>query len=247
MSVWGTRFPLFCLRTDRIDGNAQDAMRPIWSFICWSLNSCYIGKTPVTDVNGKLWTTTSHLCQPGSELPFRARLWELRGDWKWHHQTIGMRSTWMSQLVCHQCGASKTMPPNLTYADFRAEPQWLHTVRDHDAFIRDQLPADRLCNPILYAIGFDYRSIRWCSMHAVNLGIGLHANGGCFHELLAQGYFPGETETIRFSNAFREFRTWCRSNQISCSQSMFKPYMFVTKGDEYCYFQTKDPCIQTYL
>ena len=121
---------------------------------------------------------------------------------------------------------------------------WLPTVRGHEAFLYDQLPADRLCNPIFYTIRFDYRCIRWCSMHAVNLGIGLHANGGAFHELLAGGYFPGETEAIRFAKAFKEFREWCKANGVSCSQSAFKPYMLVTKGDEYCYFQSKDSCFQ---
>ena len=76
-------------------------------------------------------------------------------------------------------------------------------------------------------------------MHAVNLGIGLHANGGAFHELLARGYFPGETEAIRFAKAFKEFREWCKANGVSCSQSAFKPYMLVTKGMSIATFKAR--------
>ena len=37
-SVWGTRYPVFALRTDRME--SMDCLEPVWAFLCWSLNCC---------------------------------------------------------------------------------------------------------------------------------------------------------------------------------------------------------------
>ena len=37
-SVWGTRYPVFALRTDRMDD--MECLEPVWAFLCWSLNCC---------------------------------------------------------------------------------------------------------------------------------------------------------------------------------------------------------------
>ena len=168
---------------------------------------------------------------------FRSRLWEIRGDWKWHFQCFGLQSNWMADSVCHCCAASKCNPPLFT--DFSATPAWLPTVRSHQEFLLQQLPQTRAFNSLVYSIGFDYRMVQWCGMHVVHLGIGLHANGGGMHELLQHHHFQGATEHARFASAFASFKLWCRTNGVECSQSAFKPWMLVTKGEEFCYLQTK--------
>ena len=219
-------------------------MDPVWAFITWSLNCCYNGRNPMFGVDGQLWVGDPRYLT-GQDIGFRCRLWELRGDWKWHHQCFGLKSTWMSDAVCHICRATKSRPGQPSYVDFRAQPAWLPTCRTHAAFIQEQLPQDRPCNTLCYNFGFDYKCIRLCTMHVCNLGIGLFANGGAFHELLEHQVFDGETMTEKFLRAYRMFKTWCSTNNISCSQSTFKPYMLVTsKGEDYCFFQTKDPNLQ---
>ena len=215
------------------------SMSPVWEFLTWSLNCCYIGRYPGQDVNGRAWAGDPRY-PPGSDMGLRCRLWELRGDWKWH-QVFSLRSTWMSDACCHICKATKSKPAELSYVDFTRRPAWLETRRTHEQFLMEQLPIERACNPLCYAFGFDYRCIRICSMHCVNLGIALHANGGAMHELLEHNVFEGQSVTEKFRDAFNRFKAWCSENGISCSQSCFKPYMLVTsKGEEYCYFQTKD-------
>ena len=143
----------------------------------------------------------------------------------------------MSDQLCHVCAATKLKPVATSYVDFCLQPQWLSTVRDHHAFLNDQLPKDRNCNALLYAIGVDFRMIRWCLM---NIGMSLFANGGAFHELLCHGHFPGDTDPEKFRNAFQSFTAWRKHHRIRCSQPLFKPYMRVTKGEEFCFFQSKD-------
>ena len=43
-----------------------------------------------------------------ADMGFRCRLAEILGDWKWHQQCFGMRSTWLSDAMCHQCAATKS-------------------------------------------------------------------------------------------------------------------------------------------
>ena len=179
----------------------QRSMEPVWAFITWSLNCCYIGKNPEKDINGLAWAGDPRY-PAGAEIPLRCRLWELRGDWKWHHQVFGLRSTWMSDSVCHMCKATKSRP-ELSYVEFTSTPAWLQTCRTNAQFLTEQLPVDRACNPLCFTIGFDYRCIRICSMHCVNLGIGLFANGGAMHELLDHNVFQGEAVTEKFSGCFR--------------------------------------------
>ena len=221
-------------------------MESVWGFITWSLNCCYLGKNPATDVEGRPWVGDPRF-PPGQDIGFRCRLWEVRGDWKWHYQCFSLKSTWMSGAVCHVCRASKSKPNEPSYVDFTSQPAWLRTCRTHATFIEDQLPNDRPCNALCYAFGFDYKCIRFCSMHVTNLGIGLCANGGALHELLEHNVFDGDTPTDKFRSAYVRFKSWCSANRVACSQPCFKPYMLVTKGEEYCYFQTKETDLQTNL
>ena len=236
-SVWGTRFPLFCLRESRICG--PESLEQVWLFIAWSLNCCYLGAVPQQDPNGNPWS--SHGPAPGRDIGFRCRLWEMRGDWKHHYQTFGLKSTWMSDYCCHRCLATKSKPAHLSYVDFSSQPRWLSTERTHAQFLSEQLPEDRSWNPILYTMGFNFRMVRICSMHTCQLGIGLHLNGSALRELLDASVFPGANASERFAKAFSHFRQWTRQHGISCSQSCFKPYMLISKsGEEFCYLQTKD-------
>ena len=61
-------------------------------------------------------------------------------------------------------------------------------------------------------------TIRWCSMHVVNLGVDLWLVGSCFKLLLED--FPavfGEgnhAERLRF--AWNTFKAWCSERRIPC-------------------------------
>ena len=120
----------------------------------------------------------------------------------------------------------------------RPQHGFLLSEATRNSFLQ-QLPQTRAFNSLVYSIGFDYRMVQWCGMHVVHLGIGLHANGGGMHELLQHHHFQGATEHARFASAFASFKLWCRTNGVECSQSAFKPWMLVTKGEEFCYLQTK--------
>ena len=94
-------------------------------------------------------------------------------------------------------------------------------------------------NGLLYTAGFHYSMIRFCAMHTVHLGIGLFANGGAFFELLKVRYFPGQDQAERFRVAFAMFKNFIKQHNIRCSQPQFKSWMFMSNGDEYCFFTAK--------
>ena len=171
-------------------------------------------------------------------------LTELRGDWKHHQQTFRLAGSFASNNICHICLASK-VDGRYAFSDFGEQPAWRTTIRTQEQFLRQQLGSP--VNSIVYIARFHYSMIRFDCMHCVQLGIGLFANGGCFHELLKiQEWWPGPDQASRFRMAYASFKQFLKeSNQWECSQPCFKPYMLVSKsGDEFCYFAAKVSCLK---
>ena len=165
----------------------------------------------------------------------RFRLIEVRGDWKQHVQVFRLLHFYTGSRICHQCKASRD--PRLSFYDFVARPAWLATTRSHQEFLMEEIGYP--INALIYTAKFHYTMIKYDSMHSVNLGCGLHANGSAFHELLKIRWWAQGERAVQFRSAFRSFREFVKRHHVESSQPVFKPWMLVTGGEEYCYFATK--------
>ena len=199
----------------------------------------YSGKCPATTFTGDDLQPTGST-RPGKDLfdgGLRFRLTEVRGDWK-HHQTVwGLcNAAFTSNNVCHICRASRTNP-TFSMLDFTAEPGFARSTRSHLEFLTETMSA-RGCN-LIYVKGFHYRMVRWCSMHTTQLGVGQFLHGGCFYELMKVRWFDGGNPAERYRNAFRKFKAFINLHRIKCSQPTFKPWMYVSTGEESCTFRSK--------
>ena len=237
--VFETRFPICCLRTDRSLG--EKSWAPIWAYVAWSLNQMYIGCYPKTSF------TNQRLNPHGGNVPggpmyndeVRFRLTEVRGDWKHHQQVWGMvKAAFTSNNVCHCCRASRT-ETEVSMLEFTTHPRWESTIRSQREFLL-QIMNSEGCN-LIFVKGFHYSMIRWCSMHSIQLGVGLFLNGGCWHELVKVQHFEGNSVADRFREAYRKFKIFCKTHKIECSQPCFKPWMYVSSGEESCTFRSKVP------
>ena len=94
-------------------------------------------------------------------------------------------------------------------------------------------------NMLVYVAKFHYTIIKWDAMHAVNLGCGLFANGGAWFELLKIQWFGNNDKPTQFRIAYRMFKRFLQRNNIVSSQPMFKTWMLVMTGEEYCFFASK--------
>ena len=203
----------------------------------------YSGKWPTTSFTGQP-LRPSHV-EESLYKGLRFRLVEVRGDWKAHQSTWGLnKAAFTSNNVCHICRASRT-DPRYSMLDFAEEPGWAQSTRTHLEFLNEVM-STRGCN-LIYVAGFHYAMIRWCSMHSVQLGVGLFCNGGCFYELMKMGWFSGNTPAERYRSAFRKFKSFINSHGVECSQPTFKPWMYVSSGEESCTFRSKVLCLQWYI
>ena len=196
----------------------------------------YSGTYPATGLRGAatLYPGKSGLEMYGGR---KFRLIEVRGDWKQHVQSFRLIHyyTGTKIRICHQCKACRDN--NLSFVDFQVRPAWKSTVRTHREFLLEELGSP--LNMLVYTARFHYAMIKFDSMHTVNLGCGLHANGSAWFELLKVNWFGQGDRHLLFRNAFRNFKHFTKSHRIETSQPVFKPWMLVTTGDEYCFFTTK--------
>ena len=58
-------------------------------------------------------------------------------------------------------------------------------------------------------------------------------------ELFKVGWFHGDDKASKLRHAFLRFKQFIRKHKIDCSQPPFKSFMYVTNGEEYCYFGSK--------
>ena len=92
---------------------------------------------------------------------------------------------------------------------------------------------------LVYVAKFHYTILKWDSMHSVNLGCGLFANGGAWFELLKINWFGYGDKNTQFRNGFRMFKQFLKLHKVESSQPLFKPWMLVTTGEEFCFFVSK--------
>ena len=229
--VLTTRFPIFCIRSERISNPAT--LAPMWEFLAWSINIMFEGKWPSTGFRG----LPVDMAKAGSEIysGARFRLVEVRGDWKQHAEGFRLNHKYTTFRICHQCKASRDM--RTSFCDFRAQPAWLPTTRTHQQFLLEEIGEP--VNSLIFVAQFHYSMIKFDSMHSVNLGCGLHANGSSLYELLKISWFGVGERPVLFRSAYSRFRNFIRQHNIMSSQPVFKTWMLVTSGEEYCFFASK--------
>ena len=244
-TVFDTRFPICALRTEKSLG--ETSWGPIWAYVAYSINLMYKGDYPTRSFeNEELQPDGCYI--PGRPMyecgghKIRFRLTEIRGDWKHHQQVWGLvKAAFTSNNVCHVCEASRTNA-SCSMLEFTRQPAFLQTTRSHRTFLT-QIMGNHVCS-LIFIRQFHYSMIRWCSMHSIQLGAGLFNNGGCFFELMKVSWFPGNSPTECYRSAYRKFKDFINVHKIKCGQPVFKPWMFVSSGEESCTFRSKDPRCQ---
>ena len=217
-------------------------MAPVWEYLTWSINLMFQGTYPATGFRGR---PASCMEKAGLQMfqGRKLRLIELRADWKQHAESFRLVHHFTCRRICHQCQAARD--GNIRFTDFNENPAWKPTIRTHREFLLEEI-GDPV-NMLVYSAKFDYRMIKWDSMHATNLGCGLHANGSVLHELLKVSWFGEGERSVLFRSAYRRFREFLKMHKIPSSQPVFKTWMLVSSGEEYCYFASKAIAVENVL
>lgn len=119
-----SRWLVFSIRSDWLAGPIT--LRPILTWITWSLNVAFLGKCPVSGT----W-----LCKKQQ----RFVVAEFRGDQDFHRLLWQHSASWVSKFVCFQCRAT-SIGPDCNYTDTSEDPLWANTEHSNASFIVHELP-----------------------------------------------------------------------------------------------------------
>ncbi|CAE7463652.1 unnamed protein product [Symbiodinium sp. CCMP2592] len=141
---------------------------------------------------------------------------EVRADWKWQKEWLGLTTGWSSTQLCHHC--------RVTHKVFAVAPSLLAELprRTLDE-IRDQCTHRGIRSPLFDLPGASAALYKWCAMHIINLGVVLWVVGSCFKLLLTDfpGVFGEGDDSQRLRRAHEAFKLWCHERKIPNTQPRF--------------------------
>ena len=208
-SIACTRFPLFFLTNRSSLGRRSE--KPLWDFVVNSLKQMMI----------------SHV------------ITELRGDWKYLVDLLGITRTYSSRNICFRCGATQANGA-MPHSEFGMQASWLQTIRTNVQFLTECLPEldAPSINPLLYLPGFHVDWLRPCWMHTTHLGVGLFTNGSAIRVLLDANFCPGNSKEECLQNLWQKFRRWRAQHKIYTSMPRFRHYLLKEDG-QHVFYHTK--------
>ena len=153
---------------------------------------------------------------------------ELKGDWHWFLDLFELRDYWKTRKICFKCHARKTLTRSVGESRDAVNPSMLYTNfggdfgrRNTVEFIQHCLPLAPV--PLILLQGFHVCWLRWCIMHALNLGIYqiLAAEGLLF---LAEKSVSehGGSIAVCLKSLYNDFRRFCTRAGVHCSTRAWK-------------------------
>ncbi|CAL1126268.1 unnamed protein product [Cladocopium goreaui] len=137
--------------------------------------------------------------------------------------------------MCMKCPAQSRGDAGLLYYNLGSCVEdgcrWVQEEYSLAGFIAKSLKDRNLC-PLLQIYGFHPGCIRWCTMHALNLGILFTVNGGGLMLLMDLLYFGPRTFEEQLDTAYKSFVGFCRQHKIHHSQPPFTRRSVLRKTGE---------------
>ena len=200
-------------------GCIDATLREIYRVLVWSLNALASGHYPIADHNGKSFSATHHphrFDKAGKQLTRAGHIgiWsELRGDWKWQHESLNLDKYYNAVEVCHLCRAHKKIR-RLLYTQFSRDAN-VRRTRISWARFRDWYeshPEDR--SPLTMIIGFTIWRCWVDCMHNLDLGVYQTICACSLFELVHENFWHGNTVDDKFSNAYLDYKDYCKKHKL---------------------------------
>jgi len=204
--------------------NSKDTVYPLFTIrmeLCLGFRTLQALLKPVVESFNRL---AGGISLPGlsgrsSNRILRCLITDFLGDWKWHKEWFNLQAWWRSSDICHACVMTKH--------NFVQVPNPLHQTprRSLQNFLAVATkPGEK--SALVNLSHFHPMQIKFCSMHALNLGIALWIAGGAMTILCEDSQVWGDGERSleeRYRSAFIDFTNWAKQRKIGHSQPMFKP------------------------
>ena len=217
-TICETRLPLFFLREGLSLGPKSHV--PLFKFVCWSLGFLEKGTLPDHDYDGKPRRSKFE-----KNLNETFALTEIRGDWKYVVDMLGLAASYNRRNICHRCAATQKHGP-LGFGQFGLDAAWVSTERSNADFVRTCLPnlCDSLVNPLVFRPDFHVTNVKGDVMHVAHLGVGLYTNGSGMVFLMRSGLLGDGTKENHLKLLWNLFKAWRKANRITVSIPSFRSY-----------------------
>ena len=194
----------------------------------WSFKALAEGQFPAEDEEGNAFNELHHPARAalaGQNLTARGHrgCWaEMRGDWKFLHESLHTQHYYSKNECCHLCDAIKKGPENRWYTNFAIGSD-LRTSHVTTQGWKDAAMADpHAVSPLLHIPGFCIWRVYFDIMHSLDLGVLTHALPSALTELTATAdVWNAGTRKDRLKLATQSYHQWCRTNNIASKAAYF--------------------------
>ena len=199
-----------------------DTLHTVFQVLAWSFAALAEGRFPAADHEGREFgpdyypARAAKAGQPLTSDGHRGCWAEMRGDWKFLHESLHTRAFYGSNECCHLCAAVKSGPERLLYSNFARDSSLRATCVTSESWLEAAAADPGPVSPLLKIPGFCIWRVRFDIMHTLDLGILTHALPSALTELTAAAdVFPANTRAKRLDLATQSYSNWCQANGIT--------------------------------
>ncbi len=227
---------LFMVLKDSEEVGGRATLDRIFKVFAWSFAAMLDGRYPVEDEMGVPFGPEHHperALLAGKDLaPSRAgrlcgAFCELRGDWMYLKDILGLPNWWQCAKICHLCNAQKAPGPTY-YGDHFGANAALQLV-GHAPNAPDGWTAREPLTPLAGIPGFSIWRCMFDLMHTLELGLLMRVIPAALQGLMGlqpgkarvpaeEAVWPGSTRLARCKAATLAWREWARANAPSSAR-----------------------------
>ena len=189
---------------------APGTLDVLWRVFAWSVNQLLTGITAPT-------TWEDRPADGGGQFiaeRWRAALVQIRGDWEFYANVLGLPSWSSAENMCWLCDASANIA-HLAWQAAGPDAGWRATRRSHSSYLRD-LRAKGRTPPLLLTIvvGLTLGCIMVDVLHAVDQGVASHVIANIFMHCIRKRVWGGATQAMNLAKLDEEIEAWCKEKKV---------------------------------
>ena len=198
---FGQRFLFTIVRKNTL---TEETLPELFRVLAWSFNALLTGIHPEEDWNRVPQTGATFIADA-----WRASLIQLRGDWEFLSNVIGLPHWQNNERMCWKCLASNI--GGLRWHDFSEGAEWRRTLLEHHTYERRAgAPL-----PLLFrlVVGLTLACVCVDMLHTIDLGVASHVIANVFQECIRRNVWGGGTVERNTERLQEEIREWYHKNK----------------------------------
>jgi hypothetical protein len=218
---------IFCMLKES-ESVKPDSLHKVFKVFAWSLTALAAGVFPDADEEGRPFgpnydpARAAVAGKPLTSDGHRGCWAEMRGDWKFLHESLRTRAYYGANGCCHLCAAVKSGPPERLYSNFGIDDELRATCVTSEGWLKAAVADPGPVSPLLHIPGFCIWRVHFDIMHTLDLGVLTHALPSALTELTATAeVFHASTREGRLQMATQSYRLWCKAHKIASVAKSF--------------------------